>query len=98
KSNAFVVGENSYANYMATYLSVSAAFEQRYVVSQSASNFWNLTPWFKEILNGNNRVFKRFHELGYFVAKLDFFDECKSNVPYVDYCYGNDKQQMRINL
>jgi hypothetical protein len=98
KSNAFLVSENSYANYMATYLSVSTAFEQNYVVSQSESNFWDRTPWFKEILNGDNRVFKRFHELGYFVAKLDFFDECKSNVPYVDYCYGNDKQQMRINL
>ena len=97
KANQFLVTEKSYANYMATYLSVSAALEQSFVVSENESDFWNKILWFKDILRGNNRVFQRLHKLGYFIAKLDFFDECMKS-PYVDYCYGSDKQQMRINL
>jgi hypothetical protein len=67
-------------------------------VLETATDFWDEILWFKEVLNGKNHVFKRFHELGYFVAKLDFFNECIKG-PYVDYYHGcDDKQQMRINL
>jgi hypothetical protein len=97
KAKQFLVAEKSYANYMATYLSVSAALEQSFVVSENETNFWGKILWFKDILRGNNRVFRRLHELGYFIAKLDFFDECMKS-PHVDYCHGSDKQQMRINL
>jgi hypothetical protein len=97
EAKQFLVADKSYANYMATYLSVSAALEQSFVVSENDTNFWDKILWFKDILRGNNRVFQRLHVLGYFVAKLDFFDECVKS-QYVDYCHGSDKQQMRINL
>jgi hypothetical protein len=97
QQNDFLVSDKSYANYMATYLSVAAALEQRFVISESDTNFWDKILWFKDVLNGNNLVFHKLHDLGYFIAKLDFFDEC-TRAPYVDYCHGNDRQQMRIDL
>ena len=91
KSKGFLVGEKSYTNYMATYLEVPAALEQRYIVTESDTDFWNDLPTLLTIFDGRNQVFKNFRDLGYYVAKLTFLTECPPHT-YVNYCYGYDEK------
>lgn len=82
----FFVAQKSFSNYFGTYLSVSGTMEQQYVVDETDKNFWKRLPWFTAVLNGRNPVFKHFQKLGYFVAKLNFLEECPSDA-FVDLCY-----------
>ena len=82
----FLVGTHSYANYFATHLSVPATMEQSFIVDESDTDFWNKLPALISIVNGHNRVFNHFREIGYFNAKLNFHEYCDP-AAFVDYCY-----------
>jgi hypothetical protein len=97
RSNGFLVSRNSTVNYPLTYLSVSSALEQSFTALETDGNVWAKMPWFLEKIEGKNRVFRRFQEFGYFVAKLTFQDECLRGA-YVDFCYDNNNQKERMDL
>ena len=97
KSKGFFVSERSYANYKGTLLSTSTALQMDFVVLEDTAYYWDMRKVFEDIFNGKGLVFKRFKGRGYFVAKLNWTNDCSKGA-YIDYCHGNDKQQMRVNL
>jgi len=96
-SEGFLVSNESFSNYMATYLSVPAALQQSYPVAEGEHDFWNRLPQFVDIVNGRNKVFEHFEDLGYFVSKLNFFDRCADGA-FVDYCDGADIKGGHVNI
>lgn len=95
--NKFQVGMKSHSNYVATALSVSSMLEMDYVVDETTADVWSLNPYYRDVLNGKNNAFKAFQDRGYYVAKLNWINTCTQD-GYVDFCYGNDRNLMRVNM